>query len=421
MRANVVVGSLALSLVTRGLATPMVAHATAPTCAGHRASIVGDARSNVIYGTAHDDVIVGLAGSDTIFGGAGDDIICGGADHDHLNGGAGNDRLYGGMDALVVTDDELDRIGDELRGGPGNDVLRPGHDPRPADEVFPDSYLFDDALRAVHVDLAAGTATGEGDDHFDGDHVAVVGSQYGDVIRGTDGPDHLNGGPGPDVIRALGGDDRVVGDSGRQVRHENDRLYGGPGQDDLSAERGEDVFHGGPGADRMDDVGRTADRMYGDAGDDLVVDEIWNVGTQHESGGSGHDHLSLLSSRLNPDPEDATASWDMRTGAMTYTLGSSFEATADGFEDADLATWGTAWTVDGTDGPNYLSAGGSRGTVFRGHGGDDRLVGSLSPDTFDGGPGTDTAVTLGVDPDDTCISVEATTYDECDVVVPPAG
>lgn len=426
MRASVVGGSIALSLVGSGLVGSQVAHAAVQTCAGHRATIVGDSRSNIIHGTPHDDVIVGLAGSDSIFAGKGDDIICGGAGHDHLNGGPGIDRLYGGMDGLVVTDEERDRIGDELRGGAGDDLLRPGYDSRPADEVFPDSYLFDDATRAVQVDLLGGTATGEGHDRLIGHDVAVLGSDYGDLIRGTDGADHLDGGPGSDIVRALGGDDRLVGDSGRHAENENDRLYGGPGDDEISAVGGADVFHGGAGNDSMDDTGRSADRMYGDAGDDLIIDEIWNVGDQHESGGPGRDHLSLLSSEINPQPVDAIASWDMRTGAMAYTLGASFQdpafqSSADGFEDADLATWGTAWTIDGTGGPNYLSAGGSRGTVFRGHGGHDHFVGSPSPDTFDGGPGTDTAVSLGVDPYDTCTSVEDDVYDECDMVVPPSG
>ncbi|MBV9872417.1 MAG: hypothetical protein JO214_17535, partial [Frankiaceae bacterium] len=226
--------------------------------------------------------------------------------------------------------------------------------------------------------------------------------------------DYLNGAQGSDVLRGRGGDDRIIGDSGPHSTHSADLLAGGPGNDDMSATEGEDTFKGGPGNDVMDDIGRSADVMKGGAGKDLVIGELWNdAAPQVFSGGRGRDHLSLLSNELNPNPDPASGTWDMRTGTMTFTLDTPIDVTASNFERADFATWGASWTVDGTEGPDVVFAG-NRSMTFYGHGGDDTFMGSPDPDTFDGGDGTDRALSMGVNPGDVCISVEVFDYDDCD-------
>jgi len=110
-------------------------------------------------------------------------------------------------------------------------------------------------------------------------------------LRGTRGPDVLNGGSGGDLIlglggadleRGRGGDDCLVGDADR------DRLLGGDGYDRLTGGRGADRLEGGggrnaydagPGNDRVDArngrretviCGSGEDRVRADAADHLV-------------------------------------------------------------------------------------------------------------------------------------------------------
>ena len=63
----------------------------------------------------------------------------------------------------------------------------------------------------------------------------IVGSEAGDLLRGT---------PGRDLICGLGGNDRIRGRQG------NDLLYGGGGNDRIKGGPGRDVCRGGPGRDK---------------------------------------------------------------------------------------------------------------------------------------------------------------------------
>src|SRR3954465_4005134 len=99
------------------------------------------------------------------------------------------------------------RVGGVLRGGPGSDRLLPGYDSRAADDITPDSLLWDDAGHSVHLDLAHGRASGFGDARFVTTHVSVLGSRYGDRIDGSDHRDMIYAGKGSDIVRAAGGDD----------------------------------------------------------------------------------------------------------------------------------------------------------------------------------------------------------------------
>ena len=65
-------------------------------------------------------------------------------------------------------------------------------------------------------------------------------------LRGSAGPDVLDGGPGGDLILALGGSDRVRGRAG------HDCLVGSSGRDRLLGEDGSDRLTGGAGRDRLE-------------------------------------------------------------------------------------------------------------------------------------------------------------------------
>ena len=269
----------------------------------------------VVTGTAFADVMAGAAADETLVGGEGDDLLSGGAGDDRLNGdrewyggfdrevgadtlrgGAGDDTilagwgrlppagtgwdeafgedgddaLWGGSFAVFFDggdgddllsgsmrgdrleggdgrDDIMGRSGDDtIRGGPGDDVLSGGSGE--------DVLLCDAAPAAVLVDLRANSATGgEGNDFVDW-FETVVGSRFGDEIRGdadanvlegAAGNDALVGDEGDDTIRGGDHNDRLAGGAG------NDRLEGGDQGDRIYGGYGADVLTGGAGADRF--------------------------------------------------------------------------------------------------------------------------------------------------------------------------
>lgn len=165
------------------------------------------------------DVVDGGDGADTLLGGAGSDYLFGGEGSDVLRGGGGGDIVDGG------------RGSDYLDGGDGFDTL-----------------YFLEAWGGVTVNLAAGTASGQGSDvvrNFE----RVLGSIYGDVVTGSGGDDVLEGLAGADVLDGSKGDDLIIGGTG------DDALSGGLGADVFA-------FTAGDGRDVIEDF---------DAGDLLSI------------------------------------------------------------------------------------------------------------------------------------------------------
>ena len=240
-----------------------LAHAATWRCFGRQATIVGTPRPEVITGTARADVIVGRGGNDRIAGLSGSDRICGGGGNDTIDGGAGDDRLTGdyGFDRLDFTQARnavtvdlaarratgqgIDRLGgffiiegsdygDTLIGnlapnaflpGPGDDTVRGGGGL--------DRVLFDLAPGPVTVDLALGTASGEGTDILVGIEGAE-GSAFDDTLTGNALSNELWG---------LGGNDALLGVDG------DDFLRGSTGNDSLDGGSGTNLLAGGPGID----------------------------------------------------------------------------------------------------------------------------------------------------------------------------
>ncbi|MEA2435245.1 MAG: hypothetical protein QOG54_2702 [Actinomycetota bacterium] len=140
-----------------------------------------------VYGTPFDDTMVGSAEDNVFFGDYG---------NDRMAGGAGNDVFY------------PDLGDDEINGGIG-----------PRDEI--DFFLADGP---VNVDMAAGTASGDGSDSFT-EVEFISGSEFDDTITGGPNTDYMMGGGG------------------------NDTLIGGEGDDAMDGELGDDSVDGGPGSD----------------------------------------------------------------------------------------------------------------------------------------------------------------------------
>jgi Ca2+-binding RTX toxin-like protein len=250
--ATAIVAALALAPTT-GMAAGR-AGSGAPTCFGKPATAVGTEGDDVILGTRGDDVIVGLGGNDVLgqaapgsdAGTNGVDLICGGDGEDTLYGGNGADKLDGGLkdDTLIggkgpdllqghILDDVI--YPDGYRNAPcsdtSNDVIQGGADK--------DVVVYDTACTpAIHVDLVAGVATGQGTDTLE----LVDGAQGGpqaDVLIGNDTNNRFYGGDGDDTISGAGGKDSLDGGPGF------DALDGGSGidtcvngEDDHSCERG---------------------------------------------------------------------------------------------------------------------------------------------------------------------------------------
>ena len=100
----------------------------------------------------------------------GNDYLKGEAGDDTISGGTGDDNLYGG-----TGDDVMD-------GGEGTDTA---------------NYYYSES--GVNVNLADGTATGEGNDTLSNIE-NVVGPQQDDTITGDDGVNRLYGYGGDDTI-----------------------------------------------------------------------------------------------------------------------------------------------------------------------------------------------------------------------------
>ena len=109
----------------------------------------------MLRGGAGNDRLNGQGGNDSVAGGPGDDILNAQAGNDTVSGGPGDDTLLG-------------RGGDDsIDGGP--DI---------------DEVVFEQSAAGVVVDLAAGTAVGEGADSVTTIENAI-GSDFIDVLRGT--------------------------------------------------------------------------------------------------------------------------------------------------------------------------------------------------------------------------------------------
>ena len=237
--------------------------------------INGTDGNDSLVGAGGNDTINGFAGNDTLIGNAGDDLLDGGADIDRLDGGQGNDTYVvtagdvivadpggidtvlssvswslggtSGMENLTLTGTAAingqgnnfnnrvegsnapnslnGRAGnDTLIGNGGNDVfdISTGGTASYGNDVIDGGagidwidFLGSNAVAAVVVDLAAGTASGGG---------SLVLAGIENVLGG-------------------GFDDRITGNSAAN------RLYGQGGNDTVAGGTGIDTLNGGAGAD----------------------------------------------------------------------------------------------------------------------------------------------------------------------------
>ena len=325
-----------------------------------------------LVGTAGDDVLVGTPGRDVIWGRDGNDVIRGGGGRDTLCGGHGDDQIFGedGNDFFSGG-----KGNDLLSGGEGNDEFYPGLDD---DDINGgegrDVLDYYSAPEPVNVDLAAGTASGQGNDLIAGIE-KIEASKHGGTLLGNEEDNIFWTHRGDDVARGGGGDDSFydLGTGG------TDAYYGDEGNDRFNLfSRQTVLIEGGAGNDRIEAHGSGEMEVSGDEGDDLVsVDE----GTIDVDGGEGVDLLGLyyVNGPVRVDLSEGSVQGFAEGSAL------SFENVSGSFHD-DL--------VIGTDEPNTL----------QGNSGRDLLIGAGSADNLWGGRGFDRAE--GGDDDDGCVDIE---------------
>jgi Ca2+-binding RTX toxin-like protein len=357
---------MVVTLVASILA-PISPTSAGTTCLGRTVTVEGTANDDQLTGTSGVDVIAGLGGNDTISGGEGNDIICGSAGNDALFGEFGNDVVSG------------DAGRDQVSGGLGADQILGG---KGADYV---NYFVSQA--PVDVDLAAGTADGEGADTLEGIE-NIFGSIFGDDLVGNgrensiqplDGDDDVNGGGGIDLIYDGTG-------PGSEGSDGNDSLDGGPSFDGVlyttsTSAIAVDLANGsaeGNGNDALAHVegifgSRFGDVLNGDDGRNLFL----GLGGDDEIDGRGGG--------------DAVAYW-LAEGRVTADLasgqGSANGEGTDSFSNVEGLLGSVLFgdELSGDDGNNYVDGDGGNDDLA-GLGGNDWLVGGPGNDTIEGGAG----------------------------------
>ena len=361
--------------------------------------LLGTGTADAIYGLAGNDVLWGMSGNDILRGGLGDDTLCGGTGNDILQGGAGHDTASFSHAALsvvvnlaagVAVGEGTDTLSDienligsayndtlwgneadnRLTGGDGDDVLYGG--------AGRDTAVYENAAAGVMVDLAAGTATGQGSDRLYGIE-NIVGSTYDDTLKGDDGSNWLVGFAGDDTLDGAGGVDTVnysyasqgvsvdLG-AGTATGEGSDALVA---IEDAVGSAHDDIIVGSSAANRLTGLagndsisgGDGADWLGGGSGDDTLI------------GGGGADSL------CGNDGDDRLEGDD---GQDTLAGGAGMD-TLRGGGDADILRGEAGGDVlDGEAGDDVLS-GGDGDDLIRGGGGNDTLSGGSGIDTVDYG------------------------------------
>ncbi len=340
-------------------------------------TVIGD--SGVQAGTIGDDDIgpnnavksvYAGDGHDEVQASANDTAIYGGKGSDTLHGGVGDDALYGGND------------GDQLSGGAGADLMVGGAGSDWASYVSAAGGVVADLL-----DPSDNTGDAAGDTYFGIENIA--GSNYSDVLRGTNGANAIYAYAGDDLVRGRGGNDTLTGASG------NDTLDGGSGADTLRAGTGDDVYI-------VDNTGDTIVE-YADAGTDTVQSKIsYTLGFELENlrltgsaglSGTGNADANQIIGNDGANLLTGLAGNDELVGrdGRDKLFGNGNNDTLDGGSGRDSLFGGSGDdSLLGGGSADKIKGGGGGDTLY-GHNGDDRLFGNNGDDRLRAGNGADRA------------------------------
>ncbi|MGI9216741.1 MAG: beta strand repeat-containing protein [Hydrogenophaga sp.] len=439
------------------------------TGAGGAEKFEGRDGNDTINGGDGNDTLDGGNGNDTLLGGNGNDLLLGGAGADTLIGGSGNDTMDGGAitdlvnyfdlnlvsyasstaavninlatgvatDGLGGTDSLLninfvvggsghdsitgsaDLIFEQFEGGNGNDTIDGGTIDATS-QTNSNRVTYQNASGAVVVNLANGTATGQGSDTLVNiNHVR--GSSFDDTLYGSDATltEQFEGRAGNDTIDGLGGFDMARYDSAAAGVLVD--LVGGTAAD------------GQGGIDTLLNI----EGIRGSAFDDTLIGglatndalEVFmgNAGSDFIEGGSGFDRIDYTTSTSGATVNLATgtASDGMGGTDMLQNIeavrGTAYNDTITGSLEAnELSGDAGDDTLDGGEGHDTL-VGGAGADLMLGGLGDDVILartaatrpsdyGSQGSDTVDGGDGTDVLGLMGVRADYNVVKTGAVQY-----------
>lgn len=271
-----------------------------------------------IEGSDFGDVLIGDNGDNVIEGGIGDDSLTGGggidtASYEHAasgvrvnlaltgpqnTGGAGVDTLKGFERVLGSAFDDVlagSKKAEVLLGGDGNDLLQGGGGLDTLNGgAGRDTASYADSATKVRVDLSlTGSQPRAGKDTLISIE-DVIGSNFDDILLGTDGDNTLDGGLGNDTVSYENASDGVrvsLNNTGVQVTDgagwdkliSIENLTGSNYDDVLSGNLGDNVIIGGDGVDLV---------LYGHATSGVTVD--LSRTTAQDTGGAGRDTLRQI-------------------------------------------------------------------------------------------------------------------------------
>lgn len=272
--------------------------------------------------------LIGNGGDDTLTGGSGDDVVSGDSGNNLLTGGAGTDTLW--------------------------------------------------VLGSFHLQLAAATASGAGNDTF---------SQFEQaVLEGGSGNNRLDASSAtiPVLLLGQGGNDTLLGGSG------NDVLNGGTGTD-FAEITGTNIVltnASAPGSNG-DTLVSVEGLLLIAAGSDSVINAAaYTLGAVTIIGSSGNDTLSGGS---GDDLILAGAGDDVVTGGNGNDIiagnGGNDSLAGEAGDDTILGGRGRD-TIDGGENSDVVIGGGGSDTI-RGGNGNDTLIGGSGQDSLEGNGGAD--------------------------------
>jgi Ca2+-binding RTX toxin-like protein len=300
--------------------------------------LTGDLGNDYVAGGSGTDDVRGAAGNDTLVGGVGADVLTGGdnddvlisdfndAAADRLDGGTGQDQVsferytsavsvdlrsgsvfYGdtfvGIEGLIGSafNDVLTAgtsggilqggLGDDtLSGWSGNDTIEGGGGAdRMAGGAGSDTLSYRNAIRGVYIDLTTGEAIGG---EAIGDTFSlfenVVGTRYGDALRGDGNANRLQGLRGDDWLFATAGADIFDGGEGFDLVDYKDATAG------VTLNLGSTLATAplnGTGSRGMA-AGQTFISIEGVFGSAYADSLSGQAGDQNFTGGGGNDYLA---------------------------------------------------------------------------------------------------------------------------------
>ncbi|MGA1830878.1 beta strand repeat-containing protein [Rhizobium wenxiniae] len=384
--------------------------------------IIGSAFADTLTGGDLADTFMGGAGADTITGGGGNDtaeysssatgvsIVLNDAGGATVSGGDAEGDLLASIENLIGSGSADILYGNSLvnrlEGGTGNDTFRTGTGGIAASGVYEyviggdgvdtiDYSTSTSAVAAIVFNAQSGTLPVSQGGEADGDILLlvenIIGSMFGDQLRGSEVANLLSGLDGNDNLQGLGGADTLIGGAGIDTASYSLSTAG------VTVTLADSGNGTGVGGDAQGDLLSTIENLIGSTFDDIL---IGNSATNRLEGGAGNDTFrtglggSVASSVqevvIGGDGVD-TIDYSASTGAVYARLFSS--TTGVGFSQGGHADGDVLAQMENAIGSNFNDR--LEGTEFAnslsGGLGDDLLIGFAGADTLIGGGGVDMA------------------------------